>query len=144
MSSTAIRQVRLVGILEGISFVVLLGIAMPLKYMAGMPRAVSWVGMAHGVLFVIWSLSGAHGWPLPVVTLAVPVIAFAGMRIMFFRLEGEAAADTRGDFYDLAWEEVLAIAPLALILLVLGIIPSLILGPIGVSIATLLKGLNGN
>ncbi|HEY0714318.1 MAG TPA: DUF3817 domain-containing protein, partial [Polyangia bacterium] len=33
MSGTAIRQVRLVGILEGISFILLLGIAMPLKYL---------------------------------------------------------------------------------------------------------------
>jgi len=41
-----------VGLAEAISFIVLLGIAMPLKYMAGMPKAVSIVGMAHGVLFV--------------------------------------------------------------------------------------------
>ncbi|MGZ6289757.1 MAG: hypothetical protein ACXWQO_16350 [Bdellovibrionota bacterium] len=98
----------------------------------------------YGVLFVIWSLSGAHGWPLPLVTLAVPVIAFAGMRIMFFRLEGEATPDTGGKFHDLVWEEILAIAPLGLVLLILGILPSLLLGPMGVSIATLLKGLNGN
>ncbi len=41
-----------IGLAEAISFIVLLGIAMPLKYMAGMPKAVSIVGMAHGVLFV--------------------------------------------------------------------------------------------
>ena len=56
------------GILEGISFLVLLGIAMPLKYMADMPRAVSWVGMAHGVLFVIYVAAIVHAqlvvrWP---------------------------------------------------------------------------------
>lgn len=38
--------------LEGISFLLLLGIAMPLKYFAGIPEAVTIVGWAHGVLFV--------------------------------------------------------------------------------------------
>ena len=34
------------------SFLVLLGIAMPLKYLAGWPLAVKFVGWAHGILFV--------------------------------------------------------------------------------------------
>lgn len=41
---------------EGISFLVLLGIAMPLKYIWGMPMAVSVIGMAHGVLFMAYIL----------------------------------------------------------------------------------------
>jgi integral membrane protein len=49
---STIRRFRLVAILEGISFLVLLGIAMPLKYMAGMPLAVKYVGWAHGLLFI--------------------------------------------------------------------------------------------
>ena len=47
---------RIIAFLEGISYLVLLGIAMPLKYMAGMPEAVRIVGMAHGVLFVLYVL----------------------------------------------------------------------------------------
>ena len=43
---------RKLAIVEGISFLVLLGIAMPLKYAAGMPEAVKIVGWIHGVLFV--------------------------------------------------------------------------------------------
>lgn len=67
MSSSAIRVLRVFGLVEGLSFVVLLGIAMPLKYLAGMPRAVAVVGMAHGVLFVLYvaALIHAHitvGW----------------------------------------------------------------------------------
>ena len=50
----ALRRFRLVGYAEGISFLLLLGIAMPLKYLAGEPRPVSWVGWAHGVLFVAY------------------------------------------------------------------------------------------
>ncbi|MFV8282262.1 DUF3817 domain-containing protein [Christiangramia marina] len=43
-----------VSILEGISFLVLLLIAMPLKYILDMPAMVKHVGMAHGVLFVAY------------------------------------------------------------------------------------------
>ncbi|MFN6115996.1 MAG: DUF3817 domain-containing protein [Flavobacteriales bacterium] len=43
---------RTIARLEGISFLVLLFIAMPLKYMADMPLAVKYVGWAHGMLFV--------------------------------------------------------------------------------------------
>ena len=52
--STALGRLRLFGMLEGISFLVLLGIAMPLKYFAGRPEAVRFVGMAHGVLFLAY------------------------------------------------------------------------------------------
>ncbi|MBI0425761.1 DUF3817 domain-containing protein [Psychrobacter sp. NG27] len=42
------------GYLEGTSFLLLLGIAMPLKYMLGMPETVSYVGPLHGILFVAY------------------------------------------------------------------------------------------
>jgi integral membrane protein len=42
------------GRIETASFVVLLGIAMPLKYLAQLPAAVSWVGWIHGVLLIIY------------------------------------------------------------------------------------------
>lgn len=43
---------RKIAFAEGVSFIVLLFIAMPLKYFAGMPMAVTIVGGLHGVLFV--------------------------------------------------------------------------------------------
>ena len=42
----------MIGIVEGVSFLVLLGIAMPLKYFAEMPEAVRIVGWVHGILFI--------------------------------------------------------------------------------------------
>lgn len=45
---------RTVGFLEGTSFLLLLGVAMPLKYLADMPLAVRYVGWAHGVLFLAY------------------------------------------------------------------------------------------
>jgi integral membrane protein len=49
---TPIGRIRLAGMVEGVSFLVLLGIAMPLKYFADLPMAVRYVGWAHGVLFL--------------------------------------------------------------------------------------------
>lgn len=43
---------RKIAFAEGISFLFLLLIAMPLKYLADMPLAVSIVGGLHGILFV--------------------------------------------------------------------------------------------
>lgn len=43
---------RYVALAEGVSFLLLLLVAMPLKYFAGMPAAVQIVGWAHGVLFI--------------------------------------------------------------------------------------------
>jgi integral membrane protein len=47
-----LHRFRMVAIAEGISFLVLLGIAMPLKYMLDVPEAVKVVGWIHGALFV--------------------------------------------------------------------------------------------
>lgn len=52
-----IKLFRLVAVLEGISYLLLLFVAMPLKYMAGMPIWVRIVGSAHGALFVLYVLA---------------------------------------------------------------------------------------
>ncbi|HEX2872310.1 MAG TPA: DUF3817 domain-containing protein [Polyangiaceae bacterium] len=49
-----LKQFRWVAFLEGVSFVLLLFVAMPLKYWAGLPLAVRIVGMVHGLLFVLF------------------------------------------------------------------------------------------
>lgn len=51
---SSLARFRSLAFLEGISFLVLLGIAMPLKYFADMPSAVKYVGWLHGVLFVAY------------------------------------------------------------------------------------------
>jgi integral membrane protein len=49
---TTLDWFRKIAIAEGISFLVLLLIAMPLKYFAGIPIAVTIVGGLHGILFI--------------------------------------------------------------------------------------------
>ena len=51
-----IWYLRILGNIEGVSYLLLLGIAMPMKYLLDMPMAVKIVGMAHGVLFLAYCL----------------------------------------------------------------------------------------
>lgn len=54
-----IKIFRYLAILEGLSYIILLGICMPLKYIWDYPEPTRPVGMAHGILFVaycIWLL----------------------------------------------------------------------------------------
>jgi len=62
MFSTSIGRLRAIGMIEGVSFLLLLGVAMPLKYFAGMPMAVTAAGWLHGLLFITFciALTQAH------------------------------------------------------------------------------------
>ena len=51
-----IKILRILGNVEGVSYLLLLFIAMPLKYAYDMPMAVKITGMAHGVLFVAYCM----------------------------------------------------------------------------------------
>jgi integral membrane protein len=60
--NSTLGKFRLVALLEGISFLVLLFIAMPLKYGADMPLAVKYTGWTHGVLFVLYVILLIQVW----------------------------------------------------------------------------------
>lgn len=47
----------MIAITEGISYLFLLFIAMPLKYFAGMPDVVKYTGWVHGILFMLYILA---------------------------------------------------------------------------------------
>lgn len=49
-----INVVSRVGYVEGLSFILLLFVAMPLKYAFEMPAMVTWIGSAHGFLFLLY------------------------------------------------------------------------------------------
>lgn len=49
-----LKRFLLVAFLEGISYLLLLLVAMPLKYFANIPEGVKYIGLAHGVLFVLF------------------------------------------------------------------------------------------
>lgn len=81
--STKLGQLRIVAFIEGISFLVLLGIAMPMKYLMDQPQAVRIVGMAHGVLFIgfcwlLFLVATEYKW-----SLRKSLLAFASSLIPF-------------------------------------------------------------
>lgn len=57
-----VGRVRAVGVLEGLSFLILLGVCMPLKYLAGQPLGVQIVGPIHGGLFLLYLLVITLAW----------------------------------------------------------------------------------
>jgi integral membrane protein len=56
MLKSPIGRLRAIGLVEGVSFLILLGVAMPLKYFAGLPQTVKVVGWIHGLLFITFCM----------------------------------------------------------------------------------------
>jgi len=72
--TTILKRFRQIGFIEGISYLTLLFIAMPLKYGFDMPMAVKFVGMLHGVLFIAYVIllamaASKYAWNLKYVGL---------------------------------------------------------------------------
>jgi integral membrane protein len=102
MISLAESRLRLLGLAEGLSFLVLMFIAMPLKYLFHQPSAVRVVGSIHGGLFVLYVLAAllvalAQRWRLRRILLAlvVSVLPF-GPFLLDKRLQREADAQAQG------------------------------------------------
>lgn len=84
MFKTALGRFRLIALIEGISYLFLLLIAMPLKYFADTPLAVTIAGMTHGVLFCLYIVALIHvtlvnkwSWLRVLTALIVSIIPFA-------------------------------------------------------------------
>lgn len=58
--SNRLRQLRLLAWIEGVSYLILLFIAMPMKYFAEQPQLVRVTGMIHGVLFVLFCINAVQ------------------------------------------------------------------------------------
>ncbi|KAA9331867.1 DUF3817 domain-containing protein [Adhaeribacter soli] len=52
--NTPLKRLHVIGIIEGISALLLFFVAMPLKYLLDMPLAVKYTGWAHGLLFMLY------------------------------------------------------------------------------------------
>ena len=55
-STKSLKFLRMLAIWEGISYLLLVGICMPLKYIFDIPEPTHPIGLAHGVLFVTYCL----------------------------------------------------------------------------------------
>jgi integral membrane protein len=78
MYQESIKPLTWVGYFEGTSYLLLLGIAMPLKYQLGIVEPVKYLGMAHGILFMAYIftlMSTASKIKLPLWAMPFGVIA---------------------------------------------------------------------
>jgi integral membrane protein len=56
MFKTALHRFRIISYIEGLSYLTLLFIAMPIKYLGDNPYPVKIIGMAHGILFILFMI----------------------------------------------------------------------------------------
>ena len=77
------QHLRLSALIEGISYLLLLFVAMPLKYMAGLPIYVTIIGGLHGALFVWYIISVMVGRDAYNFTLKQTAIALIGSLLPF-------------------------------------------------------------
>lgn len=75
---TILGQLRLLAFLEGVSYLLLFLVTMPLKYWAGIHSPNQIIGKAHGVLFImycIWVLLGAKEYKWNIKTIILALVA---------------------------------------------------------------------
>jgi integral membrane protein len=57
---TQLKVFRIIAFLEGVSYILLLFIATPVKYLLDMPQYVSMLGMPHGILFMLYVVGALY------------------------------------------------------------------------------------
>ncbi|HEY0315810.1 MAG TPA: DUF3817 domain-containing protein [Sphingomonas sp.] len=50
-----LRKMRVVSLVEGTTLLLLVGVAVPLKHLAGFPLATRFMGPVHGIAFVLYA-----------------------------------------------------------------------------------------
>jgi integral membrane protein len=79
--NSPIGRLRLTGLLEGVSLILLMAIGMPMKYVWGNPIWVEIIGPIHGVLFILFviltlSTSAQYKWKFFPVTAMLLLASF--------------------------------------------------------------------
>ena len=93
-----VTALRVVSFLEGLSFIILIGIAMPLKYWLDKPFLVPYAGMFHGVMFLVFILvlimaCHAHRWSIGVLLIGLVASVVPFMPFWFERYVVHLAGD---------------------------------------------------
>lgn len=79
----SISFLKKMGVWEGISYVLLLFVAMPMKYYMGMPMMVRVVGSLHGLLFVIFIYAIINARQYAGLSIKQSVLAFLASIVPF-------------------------------------------------------------
>jgi integral membrane protein len=88
----ALTRYRVMAYVVGVMLVLLVAVAMPLKYLAGNPGPVAVIGTAHGFLYAVYLLAAfdlalrarwtAKGTVLVLLAGTVPLLSFVAERIV--------------------------------------------------------------
>ena len=98
-----LRRLEAASLIEATTLILLVGVAVPLKHLAGQPLAVTVMGPVHGLAFAayIWTVlqttAGGgwrrHEWLRLLATAFVPLAGYANLSLI--RRKGSALAGTR-------------------------------------------------
>jgi integral membrane protein len=93
---TSLGRLRIIAFTEGISYLILLFVAMPLKYFWDQPTAVKSFGSVHGLLFVLYLLyvflcKIEYRWTLKktLILLGISIIPFGNFYVDKHYLQSE-------------------------------------------------------
>ena len=94
----SVGRVRIVGMIEGVSFLLLLGVAMPLRTFMGMDMAVTVAGWIHGGLFILLMLLAFIAWLKEELTMGQGFLVFIAALLPFgpFVLDRYLAKNEQG------------------------------------------------
>jgi integral membrane protein len=94
---SALQRFRFIALVEGVSLLLLLFIAMPLKYFADESRPVTYVGWAHGILFLLYLIFLLDVWIKLRWNFGKVLVAFIASLIPFgtFLFEGRLKKESR-------------------------------------------------
>ena len=88
MLKDTIGRLRMISLIEGISYLLLLGIGMPLKYYYSTPLPNKILGMGHGILTIVFVIALLNAWadrkiklPLAIQTFVASLIPFGAFYI---------------------------------------------------------------
>lgn len=83
MLRTPIGRLRVVSLIEGISYLLLVFIGMPLKYGMGMPLPNKILGMSHGMLTIVFCFILLAVWSEKKISLSLALQTFIASLIPF-------------------------------------------------------------
>lgn len=92
-----LKDFRFINKIEGYSFLALLFIAMPLKYVYGMPMATKMAGMIHGGLFVWFIISLANAYSAKIFSIVDAIKFFMLSLVPFGTFYTESTLKKRFD-----------------------------------------------
>jgi integral membrane protein len=96
--STSLGRFRTISFIEGVSALLLFFVAMPIKYIGGIPEAVKYPGWVHGLLFVLYifimletAISNRWSFKLIVLATLASIIPFGPFVFDRYFLKEEAS-----------------------------------------------------